>query len=221
MLISPEKVLGLLRELNNKKKEEERDQVSFGSALQFVCFASEEDLAPVWQHMYFGKLEAGQVLYTPAGMIAGEGESGDGPCGLESFYGCSRLDQRGTAPASNACERCRWRPRTSARRMMSWTPCCWRLMGSSQSSRRLRMQPSRAPTRRQALGLASQLFWLRVWAVSGFYVWRLCLPFRQGVAGLRMAWFWARGQDAVEPLYMSCNTVCRAGKAAAVTAWQR
>ncbi|CAJ1358212.1 unnamed protein product, partial [Effrenium voratum] len=72
VLISPEKVLGLLRELNNKKKEEERDQVSFGSALQFVCFASEEDLAPVWQHMYFGKLEAGQVLYTPAGMIADE-----------------------------------------------------------------------------------------------------------------------------------------------------
>lgn len=75
ILVSPEKVLTILHKRNNARKEDERDKVGYASAVAFMIHASQEDLDELKSEsglVHVGQLKPSQILYTPAGMIAGE-----------------------------------------------------------------------------------------------------------------------------------------------------
>ena len=82
ILVSPEKVLSVLHKRNNARKEDERDKVGYASAVSFMIHATQDDLDELKSEsglVHVGQLRPFQVLYTPAGMIAGEriGENHD------------------------------------------------------------------------------------------------------------------------------------------------
>ncbi|CAK9051345.1 Uncharacterized protein SCF082_LOCUS28197 [Durusdinium trenchii] len=74
VLADPLTVMHTMEALNNKKKEDERDRVTYASAPPFLTHAEAEDLEDLAGKgaLFCGRLEPGQVLYTPAAMVAGE-----------------------------------------------------------------------------------------------------------------------------------------------------
>lgn len=74
MLVGATPALRLLERRNNQRKEDERDQLTYGSCLPFLTHAEAEDLDELASNhaIFLGELSRGHILYTPGAMIAGE-----------------------------------------------------------------------------------------------------------------------------------------------------
>ena len=99
-LMVTDKVKDLLENRNNAKKEDDRDKITFASVIGFANYIQEDDIADLLgsggpRSIFRGKLQAGDLLYTPASMVAGEQVLGD-----DDHFGCkismvARNDERG------------------------------------------------------------------------------------------------------------------------------
>ena len=75
-MMSAHHVLKLLEDRNASLKEDERDRVTYASALGFASYADETDLEDLENvcvnSLWRGEVSEGELLYTPAGMVVGE-----------------------------------------------------------------------------------------------------------------------------------------------------
>ncbi|CAK9032127.1 Uncharacterized protein SCF082_LOCUS19933, partial [Durusdinium trenchii] len=83
ILADPEKIVTLLTDQNHKLKEEDREKVTYASAVAFLTHATPKDLEDLGGGIWQGTLKPGQLLWTPAGMIAGEQTSESDHLGLK------------------------------------------------------------------------------------------------------------------------------------------
>ena len=88
VLMVTDHVKDLLDKRNHAKKEEDRDKVTFASVIGFANYVQEDDIADLLgsggpRSVFHGKLQAGDLLYTPAAMVAGEQVLGD-----DDHFGC-------------------------------------------------------------------------------------------------------------------------------------
>lgn len=82
-MADPEKIVTLLTDQNHKLKEEDREKVTYASAVAFLTHATPKDLEDLGGGIWQGTLKPGQLLWTPAGMIAGEQTSESDHLGLK------------------------------------------------------------------------------------------------------------------------------------------
>lgn len=71
VILKTEQVMSFLHDRNNRRKEEDRDKVTYGSAVGFACYLSDEDLLELVDaqpgSVQKGSLDAGAQWLMPEG----------------------------------------------------------------------------------------------------------------------------------------------------------
>ena len=71
-MVPPNPIIDLLTEWNHERKDDEREQVTFASAISFLANADTKSLSLIEGSLYKGSLGPGEMLWAPAAMVTGE-----------------------------------------------------------------------------------------------------------------------------------------------------